>query len=502
MCRALKNFLLVFLLKRLGRRSLKTLYRFAYFIYLLLLPFPLKFKRTIYLNLSRCFPELNATDLAYLVKKTTLQTIIRMLEMPFFWFTPLAKINKLTWKVEGEALFKDTMAKGHGVLLLVPHLGAWEAVNFYIGSHYSAVSLYKPSKHEYQELLVKIARERFGVQMYPTTIAGIKNLLQALKAGKCAAILPDHDPGENGGIFVPFFGIPTNTTTLVAKLAAKSKAATYFTVATRLPKGTGFHLHFVPGTPHLSDPDVERAASAMNAQIAKLIQSYPEQYEWSYKRFRRTRWNKMWFYETTTRELTSSHAIGLIGGIATGKNTAAQFFHSVGIDVIDTDVIARELTRKGSELLAKIVKHFGPEVLTSYQELDRTHLRKIIFAQPKERAWLEALLHPAIRERAQAQVLHSRSLYCILSIPLLKRREDYPFLNKIIFIETPRDEQVRRLMARDQISQADAETIINTQSTNKELKKIADVIIKNTGTEAELKVKLKSLHQQLLSAHS
>lgn len=495
----LQEAIAVFLLKALGRLSLKNLYRLAKVIYVLLLPFPLKFKRTIRINIGRCLPELSQQDLKKLVKINTFQTILRMLEMPFFWFAPKDKIARLIWETKNEAEFKAVFQQGRGVIVLVPHLGAWEGVNYYMGLHYSAVSLYKPRKARYQELLLKIVRERFGVEMFPTNLSGIKSLFQALQEGKCAGILSDHDPGDNGGIFVPFFGIAANTSTLIAKLEYKSQAPIFFVVAERLPKGQGFRLHFIPANKELGSKNLTQATQALNIQTAAIIKKNPEQYEWSYKRFRRTRWGKVWFYETDVRaKQMPGNAVGLIGGIATGKTTAANFFKTVQIEVIDTDMIARELTAKGSPILKKIIEHFGDDILTEAAELDRTRLRSLIFQNPQERAWLEALLHPLIRKQVELKVVTSKTPYCVVAIPLLKRREDYPFLQKIIYIATKPEDQIKRLMARDQITRDAAAQIINAQPTDAEFRKIADIVIENNGTEAELEQQLELVHEQKL----
>ncbi len=284
----------VMALKYLGRFSLRMIYRLSLFFYYALKPFKLGFKRTIRINLSRCFPQLKPRALETLAKKVELQTIWRMLEMPFFWFGK--DPNRALKQCFGEAEFKADYDRGLGVILLCPHLGAWEMANCYIGSHYPLAALYKPFKKAYQEILLQEARERYGTEMYPANISGIRSLFSALKKGRCIGILPDHDPGENGGEQVPFFGIPANTTTLIAKLAAKSKAPIYFTFAERLPRAKGFQLHFVKAGAGLADPDLTVAAAALNIAIADLIAPYPEQYEWSYKRFRRTAWQGGQFY--------------------------------------------------------------------------------------------------------------------------------------------------------------------------------------------------------------
>lgn len=495
-----KEALILFLVKLLGRLSLKNLYRLARFIYFLLKPLPLQFKRTIYINTSRCLPHYPKQDLQRLVKENSFQTIFRMLEMIFFWFAPKQNIAKLIWETEGEDQFKAAVQQGHGMIILAPHLGSWEAVNYYIGLNYGGASLYKPRKSDFQELLVKMARERFGIQMFPTTIGGIKNLFQALHEGKCAGVLSDHDPGDNGGVFVPYFGISANTTTLIAKLSHKTQAPIFFVIAERLDKARGFRLHFVPGNAHIGAKDLRQAVTALNEQTAALVKLFPAQYEWSYKRFRRTRWGKVWFYETTARTPEFAQAIGLIGGIATGKSVAAHFFQDKGIEVIDTDAIARKLTHKGSAILEKMVAHFGVEILDASGELNRQHLRALIFQNHQARHWLEALLHPLIRQAAELEALNTQSPYCLVAIPLLKRREDYPFLKKIIYIATPREAQIKRLMARDHIDIDSATRIIDAQPSDAEFRKIADIVIENKGTEAELNAQLNELHRQLLLA--
>ena len=293
-----KERLFIVSLKSLGQLSLKNIYYLVKIIYFILRPIPMRLKKTIHINLSRCLPMLSQKELKRLEQKVFFHTLMRVAEMPFFWFAPLTQVAKLQWEIHGEAAFKKTFSAGNGVIVLVPHLGAWEGVNYYMGhNNYPSVSLYKPRKKAYQELLIKIARERFNVQMFPTNITGIKNLFYSLHSGKCVGILSDHDPGDNGGCFVPFFGIPANTTTLIKKLADKSQAALFFIIAERLDRAKGFRIHFIAADPAISAPSPEDAAAALNAQTAEIIKRFPAQYEWSYKRFRRTLWQDKGFYD-------------------------------------------------------------------------------------------------------------------------------------------------------------------------------------------------------------
>lgn len=190
--------------------------------------------------------------------------------------------------------------------------------------------------------------------------------------------------------------------------------------------------------------------------------------------------------------------LGLIGGIATGKSTAAHFFEDQGIEVIDTDDIARDLVKKNTPALKQIILHFGPSILTETHELDRTKLRKLIFTKPTERLWLENLLHPLIRAKVQQQIMVNTSPYCVVAIPLLKKRSDYPFLQKILFIASPRSQQIERLMMRSLITRPEAEAIIAAQPSQEEFKSIADICIENSDSVASLVQKLHLLHQQFI----
>ncbi len=278
--------LAVWVLRGLGHLSLKNLYRFACFIYWVTKPFPLRVKDTITRNIERCLPQLSFAEQKSLADKTLFHTFWRIVEMPFFWFSSKKSLGKVSLKITDEDQFQAEFGEGKGAIVITAHFGAWEMVNAYMGPRYPCVTLYKPLKHAYQEELVRIARERYGVEFFEVSMAGVKKVFESLKAGKCLGIMSDHDPGENGGIMAPFFGIPANTMVLPIKLIQKSEAPVYTLSAERLPKGRGFHLRFkkIEGLRGIS---VEEATARMNQAIADIAMQAPEQYEWSYKRFRR-----------------------------------------------------------------------------------------------------------------------------------------------------------------------------------------------------------------------
>ena len=189
--------------------------------------------------------------------------------------------------------------------------------------------------------------------------------------------------------------------------------------------------------------------------------------------------------------------VGLTGGIGSGKTTVANYFQRLGIDIIDTDIIARQIVQPGTEALQKIVGHFGKSILLENSELNRKALGKIIFANPVEKTWLESLLHPLIRKEAIAKAKISSSAYCIIVIPLLfETNNNYP-LDKIIVVDSPLEKQIERVEKRDHLSREAILAIIHQQISREERLKKADEIIMNDGDEANIIQQVKELHESL-----
>lgn len=129
-----------------------------------------------------------------------------------------------------------------------------------------------------------------------------------------------------------------------------------------------------------------------------------------------------------------TYCVGLTGNIATGKSTVATIFKQLEIEVISADCIAKQLTTKGQAAYTEIAAHFGSEILAADGQLNRRSLREIIFADKNERLWLENLLHPLIRKGIEEQISLCKSAYCVIEIPLLVDKVNYPYLNKILLI--------------------------------------------------------------------
>src|ERR1700744_1781249 len=141
--------------------------------------------------------------------------------------------------------------------------------------------------------------------------------------------------------------------------------------------------------------------------------------------------------------------VGLTGGIASGKSTAAKFFGALGIPIIDTDQVARDVVEPGQPPLERLVERFGPSILTEDGHLDRPALRNIVFSDPKARADLEAVTHPAIGAAVEARSTELGGLYQILVLPLLEEKNLGSQLNRVLVVDCDEELQIRRLQARD-----------------------------------------------------
>ena len=191
--------------------------------------------------------------------------------------------------------------------------------------------------------------------------------------------------------------------------------------------------------------------------------------------------------------------IGLTGGIGSGKTATSDAFKSLGIDIIDADMSSRRVVERGQPALEDIQDHFGSDILDSENNLDRAKLREIIFKDPKERVWLEELLHPKIAQHIKDQLESSKSPYCVLVSPLLLETEQKSFCSSVLVVDAPEESQISRTSKRDGVSEEQVKSIIATQINREQRLKQADEIIINDGSIEELKEKILVLHTKYLS---
>jgi len=192
--------------------------------------------------------------------------------------------------------------------------------------------------------------------------------------------------------------------------------------------------------------------------------------------------------------------IGVTGGIASGKTTVTTIFHDhFGIHVIDADLIAREVVSVGTHGLDEIRHHFGDQIINSSGSLNRSELRHIIFSNPKEKEWLDNMLHPMIKSKIQLNLNHVISPYCLLVIPLLVENRWQSLTNKILVIDVDEETQIQRTMNRDNSNRIQAEQILSSQASRQQRLAIADDVIENNITYGQLSTKIARLHQKYLA---
>ncbi|MCP5158787.1 MAG: dephospho-CoA kinase [Gammaproteobacteria bacterium] len=191
--------------------------------------------------------------------------------------------------------------------------------------------------------------------------------------------------------------------------------------------------------------------------------------------------------------------VGLTGGIGSGKTVVSDHFATrLGVPVIDTDLIARELVEPGQPALAEIATEFGAECLDDRGHLDRVRLREQVFVNQVGRRRLEAILHPRIRAVARQRIAALKAPYCLLVIPLLAETGMTELVDRVLVVDTPEAEQIRRVIARDQINETQARRILAAQASRAQRLALADEVLENFGDLAKLALPIADLHRHYL----
>lgn len=195
---------------------------------------------------------------------------------------------------------------------------------------------------------------------------------------------------------------------------------------------------------------------------------------------------------------TRVYRVGLTGGIASGKSTAAGFFGGLGVPILDSDKIAREVVEPGQPPLEHLVKRFGPSILTPDGHLDRPALRNIVFSDPKARADLEALTHPAIGAAMEARSAEAGGPYQILVIPLLVEKNLSSHVDRVLVVDCDEALQVSRMHRRDGSTPEQAEAILRAQAPRAARLKAADDVIRNDAAIDSVRKQVATLHARYL----
>jgi dephospho-CoA kinase len=194
--------------------------------------------------------------------------------------------------------------------------------------------------------------------------------------------------------------------------------------------------------------------------------------------------------------------VGLTGGIGSGKSAAADEFARLGAAVVDTDVIARELTEQGGAAVAEVERIFGKDFVTG-GAMDRKRMREHVFADPAAKRALESLLHPLIREESARRIAAAEreksAPYVVHVVPLLVESPDYRRrVDRVLVIDTPEELQLERVRRRSRLSASEVRAIMRSQVSRAERLAAADDVVDNAGTRDALRRQVGALHQKYL----
>jgi len=205
---------------------------------------------------------------------------------------------------------------------------------------------------------------------------------------------------------------------------------------------------------------------------------------------------------STTYPRCESHkrplVVGLTGGIGSGKSTVSAVFASLGIPVIDADLLAHQLVEPGQPALNEIRDTFGQRCLTPDGHLNRAFVRQRVFSNNDEKQKLESILHPIIRSMIEAWIAAQESPYCIVVIPLLLETGQTDLVDRVLVVDTPETEQLKRVAGRDGLSHNVIQAIMDTQADRESRLAVADDIIENSSDIASLESQARALHSYYL----
>ncbi len=250
--------------------------------------FPNRNRKTTRTNIALCFPELSEKEQSKLVFQSLQHTGMLVFEMAAIWHQPYSWLEQRITEIKNLHLFDQAQTEGKGLIVLLPHVGNWEVFSRYIPAVSDGMGLYEPPQLPELEALIKKSREKTGAQLVPTNPRGVAALLKHLRKGGTTCILPDQVPNakDRGGVYSDFFGYPVYTMTLVTQLYQRTGSTILGATAKRV--SGGFEVTFYEASDSIYSEDAITSANAVNMLVEQCVREMPEQYQWEYKRFRRT----------------------------------------------------------------------------------------------------------------------------------------------------------------------------------------------------------------------
>jgi Kdo2-lipid IVA lauroyltransferase/acyltransferase len=270
----------------LGQAPLPLLHSLGWLLGNLLWLLPNGFRAMTLRQIELCLTTLTLAQRRRIARRSLIESCKAICEVPAVWFGAEWRLRRWIGDEAAVRAMRAAVAGGKGGIMLTPHQGCWEITSLFASQVGPITVLYKPQNSAADTLILQGRSRLRGVKPMPTTSGGVKELLRALKRGEMVGILPDHDPPEESGThFAPFFGIPANTMDLIGKLALRSGAPVWFFVAERLSWGRGFRYRMERAPAGIDD--VRTSPAALNQGVEACVLRLPQQYWWSYKRFRR-----------------------------------------------------------------------------------------------------------------------------------------------------------------------------------------------------------------------
>jgi Kdo2-lipid IVA lauroyltransferase/acyltransferase len=225
-------------------------------------------------------------DYQRILRSAIAETGRQGMEILPLWFRPQSRVTPLVRACVGEQAVLDAYAQGRGVVLLTPHLGCFEISAIYAAEHFPITVLYRTPRIAWLETLIVAGRGRGQEKLAPASLKGVRLLLKALRDKEAIGVLPDQVPSAGEGEWVEFFERPAYTMTLIGRLCETLDPAVFVAAARRLPHGRGYEIEVEPVVGGVSGADGIRR---MNAAIEHLVRKHPEQYLWSYNRYKQPR---------------------------------------------------------------------------------------------------------------------------------------------------------------------------------------------------------------------
>lgn len=272
------SFMLLFLVRLLAALPLSWLQATGRLLGTVVYLFPGRYRRRLQANAAQA----GYADPSF-ARRAAAESGAMILEIPKVWWrTP--QCLALTGG-DQEDVVRGALAEGRGVLYLTPHLGCFEITARHLTQYGPLTVMFRPSRSPLLDPIVESARDMHNLRAVPANRNGVREFVRALKRGEAVGMPPDQVPREGDGVWLPFFGRPALTMTLAARLALQTGVAVILTAGERLPHGRGWRIHYL----RLPEPlpgDPAALAAAINQAMETLIRRFPEQYLWSYNRYK------------------------------------------------------------------------------------------------------------------------------------------------------------------------------------------------------------------------